>query len=377
VRIAIDAMALTGRDTGVGVWTRGLIGGLAACGAGHEYLVYHGADAGPALPVGGGVRAVPVRVRNRLRPLRIAWEQAALPRRLRRDAAEVLHCPSYVVPLGARLPIVLTLHDLLALTHPAYCTRRNVCHFGLMQGRSIRRAAAIHCTSQWTLETLRQEFGAAADRARVVHPCVDDLFGPDGPGPGDVRARWGLRQAPFLFVGRPEPKKGLPVLLRALARLRERGRLRRKLLMVGPPGWGEGAVRRLEDGLELGAHVVRAGYLPRGELPGVYRAARALVFPSLVEGFGLPPLEAMACGTPVVATHAGGLRESVGEAGLIVPPGDPEALADALERLETSGSLRGRLRAAGLARAARFRWREAVPRFLGLYEAAREAGPAV
>jgi glycosyltransferase involved in cell wall biosynthesis len=225
---------------------------------------------------------------------------------------------------------------------------------------------------------LRQEYGDAADRAHVVHPCVDDIFVPAGKGgvPGDVLARWGLEEPPFLFVGRGEPKKGLPVLLRALALLRERGSLRRKLLLVGPAGWGGRAVHRVEAELDPQAHVVRAGYVPRAELPAIYRSALALAFPSLVEGFGLPPLEAMACGTPVVATHAGGLRESVGDAALTVPPGDAEALADALAQMEDSADLRGRLRAAGLQRAQRFRWPQAATRMVGLYEAASEAGRA-
>jgi glycosyltransferase involved in cell wall biosynthesis len=379
MRVAIDAMNLSDRDTGVGVWTRGLLASLPRAADGHEFLAYVGRNAADVAGPGGVVHATAVPVTGRFRLARILYEQVLFPGRVTRDGADVLHCPCYVSPIRARVPVVLTVHDLFARTHPAFCTRLNACHYRLMLGPSIRRAAVIHCTSEWTRQALRREFGDAADRAYVVHPCADDIFRParGGEDAGDACARYGLREPPFLFVGRAEPKKGLGVLLEALALLRDRGRLRRKLLLVGPPGWRGRALRRLEGDLELGGHVIRAGYVPRDALPAVYRSALALVFPSLAEGFGLPPLEAMACGTPVIATHAGGLRESVGEAGLVVPPGDPKALADAMERLESSPDLQADLRSAGLARAGGFRWAEAVPRIVKLYEAALAAGVAV
>jgi len=378
VRVAIDAMTLSDRDTGVGTWTRGLVASLGRVTGGHEFLVYHGSRvASPA--VAGAVHAVPVPVAGRARPLRILWEQGFLPRRLRRDEVDVLHCPSYIAPLRARVPVVLTLHDLFARTHPEFCTRLNVAHYRLALGPSIRRASVIHSTSEWTREMLRREYGDVADRAQVVHPCADDIFRPPGSraSTAEVLARWHMDEPPFLFVGSSEPKKGLSALVEALALLRARGSLRRKLLLVGPAGWGNRPIRLLAEELGLAGQIVRTGYVPREDLPGIYRCALALVFPSLIEGFGLPPLEAMACGTPVIATHAGGLSESVGEAALIVPPGDSEALADAMERLEDSPDLRASLCAAGLARAERFRWADAAPRIMGLYEAALEAGPVV
>jgi len=377
VRVAIDAMVLCERDTGVGVWLRGLIRWLGRVGGGHEYLVYHGLDSGP-MPEGegSGVRCVRVRVPNRIRSLRIAWQQGALPQRLAADRVDVLHAPAYVLPLRARVPTVLTLHDLFALTHPWLCRRLNLLHFGLLMPPSVRLAGAIHCTSGWTRSMLLRRFPGAAPKAHVVEPGVDEFFRPgqDEEEAGRVLARLGLRDRPFLFVGNQEPKKGLPVLLRALALLRARHGARRKLLMVGGAGPSARRVAELIGLLDLQGQVVRTGYVARSRLPGIYRAALALVFPSLCEGFGIPPLEAMACGTPVIASDACGLRESVGDAAISVPAGDVEALAGAMRRVDADAELRAGLRREGLRRAERFSWQQKARRMVRLYELAAGGG---
>ncbi len=376
MRIAVNAMILSPRDTGVGVWTRGLIRALGSLDCGHEFLVYHGRNCGPLPePTGAGLRYVPVGVPNAVRPLRILWEQAVLPRRLLRDGIDVLHCPAYVRPVRARVPTVLTLHDLFALTHPHVCKRLNVLHYGLMLPPSIRRSTVIHCTSHWTQQALVERFPAAAERAAVIHPGVDDIFQPEKDGREDaVLDRFGCAEAPFLFLGNVEPKKNVAGLFRAYALLRRRHGTDRKLLLAGRRGWRSRDVPALIGELGLSDSVVRAGYLPRGELPVLYRACLALVFPSTVEGFGLPPLEAMACGTPVVCSEGSGLSESVGDAALTVPVGDVEALADAMHRIEESGGVRADLSRRGLARAAGFRWSDRARQFLRLYEQALGEG---
>ncbi|KPK65371.1 MAG: hypothetical protein AMK73_03160, partial [Planctomycetes bacterium SM23_32] len=277
MRIAIDAMILGRRDSGVGVWMRGLVRALARWGGEHEYLVYHGRDAAE-LPALASPRAcyVPVPVPNGVRPLRIAWEQVKLPARLRRDGVDVLHCPAYVRPLRVDRPTVLTLHDLFAFTHPRFCRRLNALHYRLTIPPGLRRATVIHCTSQWVRQTLERQFPSEAGRARVVHPGVDGLFRPDAE-PAALDSL-GLDAPPFLFVGKLEPKKDVATLLDAYELLRRRFGTDRRLLLVGGAGWGTRRVTaRLRSG-ELAAHVVRAGYVPRGALPGIYRAALVLVF---------------------------------------------------------------------------------------------------
>jgi len=369
VRIGINAMVLGPRDAGVGQWTRGLIRALARVDRHNEYVVYHREEAGtPAPGAGENFRFVVAPVPAGSRLARIAWEQLALPARLRHDRVDVLHCPAYVMPRAARVPTVVTLHDLFALTHPRLCTRLNVLHYRLMLPAAVRGAALLHCTSHWTRAVLCTRFPSAVSRARVVHPAVDDIFRPLDPGELErFRRERGLAQPPFLFVGGSEPKKNVPALLAALAVLGRRYGSERKLLMVGGSGWRAAETEAMIANLGLAGRVLRWGYVRRGELPLIYGCALALVFPSVVEGFGLPPLEAMACGTPVVTTGAGGLAESVGASALLVRDPQPDALARAMHRLETSETLRARLVQAGLRRAGSFRWDAAAKQLLALY----------
>jgi glycosyltransferase involved in cell wall biosynthesis len=357
MRVGLNAMVLGRSDTGVGIWIRGLIAALAATGRDEdELLVYHGRDLTQIdAPESGPLRRVPTGVHNERRLRRILHEQLCLPGRLRRDAVDVLHAPCYVMPLRAPMPTVVTLHDLLALTHPELCKRLNAAHFRLMIPRSVRRATIVHCTSEWTRREFVRLFPADAHKAHVVLPPVDAVFRPEEDESGVARllGELGLTQRPFLFVGNVEPKKNLPLLLEAYAEFRRRGG-RRRLVMLGGRGWRNQAVGEAIERLKLGEDVLQLGYVERERLPGIYRAAVALVFPSLVEGFGLPPLEAMASGTPVVCARGAGLDESAGDAALTVEAGDADALADAMEQVSGSPELRARLRKAGLARAAHF-----------------------
>jgi len=375
MRVGMNAMILGRSDTGVGVWIRGLIAALDATGPGEsEVLVYHGVDLTDIETSGAGrVRCVATGVHNERRLRRILYEQLRLPRRLRRDGADVLHAPCYVMPLRTNVPTVLTLHDLLALTHPELCKRLNVAHFRLMIPRSVRRAAVVHCTSEWTRHEFLRLFPDCAHKAHVVLPPVDGVFHPadDESGVAKFLSELGLDERPFLFVGNVEPKKNLPLLLEAYAEFRRRGG-RRALVMLGGRGWRNQAVGAAIDRLELAARVLQLGYVERARLPGIYRAAVALVFPSLVEGFGLPPLEAMASGTPVICARGAGLAESAGDAALTVESDDVRALADAMGRVSEDPELRTRLREAGLARARNFCPMDRARRMWELYRLAAD-----
>jgi glycosyltransferase involved in cell wall biosynthesis len=372
MRIAVDAMILSERDTGVGVWVRGLVRALPLLASEHEFVVYTGRDTGPLPDAGPGVRYARIGIPNALRPLRILWEQCVLPSVLRRDGIDVLHSPAYVRPILSGVPTVLTIHDLFAFSHPEVCKRLNVAHFRLAVPAAIRTAAAIHCTSEWTLSELARRFPGATDRAEVVTPAVDDTFRPMFE-PGEAEAvlrRWGLAERPFLFVGNIEPKKNVEMLLRAFAAFRKRSGRRRQLLIVGGRGWRCPPLHDQVARLGLADAVVETGYVPREALPALYGSALALVFPSRCEGFGLPPLEAMACGTPVICSDCTGLAESAGRAARLVPPDDLDGLVAAMTEIAESEHVRGQLREAGLARAERFRWPDRIRRLGRLYERA-------
>jgi glycosyltransferase involved in cell wall biosynthesis len=356
------------------MWTRGLIAALDRWGGDARFTVYHSSRAVdlPQVP-NGRVRYVQGGWGAGNRLLRVGWEQAVLPRRVAKSGADVLHCPAYVGPVFANTPMVLTLHDLLVYTHPAMCKRLNVLHYRLTMPRSVRRAAVVHCTSDWTEALAQERFPSCRERTQVLRPCVDDIFRPGGPeGEREaVLARYGLDQPPVLFVGNVEPKKGLGTLLDAMVRLQEQSEPR-PLLLVGTEGWRYGRLPSRLERLQSRGVVVRTGYVPRHQLPALYRSAAVFAFPSRVEGFGIPPLEAMACGTPVVCAMHSGLVESAGDAALTVPPGSPEALANALERVLATPDLQEHLSRSGLERAGQFRWRDAVHRMMDIYRLAAE-----
>ncbi len=376
MRIGINATVLGDRDTGVEVWTRGLIRTLSRINGGNEYVVFAREGVGLFGETGPPecMRVHRVRGVGNSRTARILWEETRLPALSSGFGLDLLHCPAYVAPARMPVPTVVTLHDLFVYTHPACCRLRNRIHFRLRLPGSIRRAARIHCTSHWTRDCLRDQFPSVQSRACVVHPAVDDIFRPLAERVYDeYREEHRLPEKPFLFVGNPEPKKNLSCVLRAFSRLQTQGEGGEHLILVGGKGWVTTRVDRMIREFGLEGAVTRTGYVTRKNLPFLYGMSRALVFPSVAEGFGLPPLESMACGTPVISTRAGGLAESVGDAGLIVDPSGVKQLADAMKHLSESSGRRAELSRAGLHRAQKFRWDRLIDDILRMYAEAAGA----
>lgn len=376
VKIGINAMVLTARDLGVGIWIRGLIRALARFDRENQYIVYHRPGVEPLAPEApANFRFIKAGTIKNSRLTRIFWEQAVLPLHLVKEELDVLHCPAYVAPFRAQVPVLLTLHDLFVFSHPQYCRFLNRLHYRFAMPVSIQHATRIHCTSHWTRQSLFSSFPKNSEKARVIPPGVDDIF--QAPDPADAEAyriEKGLPENPFLFVGNIEPKKNISGLLRAFALLRHQHGSDRKLVMVGAHrGWGVDFKEEIER-LHLGDEVITTGYVQRSELPLLYGMAFALVLPSAIEGFGIPPLEAMACGTPVVTSGMGGLSESVGGAGIIVQDRRPASLADSLHRIEERERLREKYSTVGKQRAERFRWDKIVSQFPPLYRETARVG---
>ena len=309
--------------------------------------------------------------------VRGALDDAVVLERLRR-ANGLVHLPSHHLGrYGAALgkPYVITVHDLIRyrdmtrerpLIHRP--NRRDRVYLRL-DAAGIRRAAAILAVSQATKDEIVRHLGVAESRISVVHEGVDhEIFRPTEPPALDYRY--------LLHVGSEQPRKDLRSLLRALARLRRERTFRDlRLVKVGGPGGREEpfreSTRRAVSELGLEDAVDFVGRVPERELPRYYSGAACFVFPSLHEGFGLPPLEAMACGCPVVVSSAGSLPEVVGDAGLVFEPGDVEALARALTEVLSDRAMRKDLAARGLARARQFSWEKAANETIRVYEPLR------
>lgn len=294
--------------------------------------------------------------------MRIAWQQCLLPYWLNRHRPALLHAPAYVAPLHVSCPLVLTLYDLHVYTHPQTCRRLNRLHYRAIMPAGIRRAAAIVVPSHHTLKQLRVTFGdAVADRTVVIPLGVSERFRPetDTVKVDCLRRRYALPRRFVLFVGNLAPRKNLPLLIAAWRAARRRQPdLELVLAGQGPPP-------------QAGAGIHCPGYVPLEMLPGLYACAQALVFPSIDEGYGLPVLEALACGCPVICS--GGAPSEIAPRAVLSPASTPAALADAILRLETDPGLRRRLVQQGLDAAAERSWATAAQHTLNLY---RRVSPA-
>jgi glycosyltransferase involved in cell wall biosynthesis len=376
MKIAIDALLL-GRPGGVGGYVASLLRALALCdrpsaqtgASANEYVIY--TTRGALLPSELTEDRFSVRRPGGLsaRWLRVFWQQAILPRQLAEDGVDVLHAPSYVAPLKAEVPVVLTLHDVIALKYPHLCSRANARHYRHVLPLAARKASLIVASSCATRDDIVSILGLPPEKVRVIYPGVDAVFHPvadEGVLAAACRA-WHLPRRFILFVGNIEPKKGLDTLMVAFDNLVRREKLPHGLVVVGAPQRGMRRLRALVSRLGLGERVLFTGHMPQGDLPALYSLADLFVFPSLYEGFGLPPLEAMACGTPVVCSNAGSLPEVVADAAVTVPPGDAEALRQAIAHGVADDTLRERLVSKGRERVARFTWASAAAQLLEAY----------
>ena len=262
--------------------------------------------------------------------LGVLWQQLTLPRL----DGDVLWGPHGTLPLAWKKPAVVTLHDFTSITMPLRHRARTILSFNLFIGASLELASRVACVSRVIADEAMRGFGVPAWKIELVPNGVDEFFTPGG-GEEDF----------ILFAGTLEPRKGIDDLVdawRALPRPRPR------LVLCGGEGWGA----RIAD--EEG--IVRTGYVTREKLRDLYRRAMVFVYPSRHEGFGIPPLEAMACGAPVIATRTGAIADYAEGAALLVAPGARDALRDALARVIRDASLRRELRAMGPERASAWTW---------------------
>lgn len=291
---------------------------------------------------------------------RIFWEQFCAPWHAARSVPDVLFCPLNVVPMFAPCPTVVTIHDLAFLRFPHHRGVKNE-YLRAMARLSVRRASHVLTVSEFTRREVISLLGVAPEQVTAVPNGRDEQFRayPREDLEAFRRAK-GLPDRFLLCVGTLEPRKNILTLLRAYARVKSAIGI--PLVLAGGRGWEFDATLRQLGELGLGGDVRLTGYVPGDELPLYYAAATAFVYPSLYEGFGLPPLEALSTGTPAVISDAASLREVVGDAGLCVPALDVDALAAALLRVVGDEPLRQDLRRLGLERSVEFSWRACAER---------------
>jgi glycosyltransferase involved in cell wall biosynthesis len=288
--------------------------------------------------------------------VRILWEQCLQPPQLHNLGIRLLHSPVNIQPLVLPCKGVVTMMDLSFLVFPESFRGPQRRYQRLFTQLSARRATHLIAISRSTAQDLTRFFGVNSAKVSVTLPGVDARYTPlEEAVVSEWRRKGGLPERFLLYVGTLEPRKNLPTLIRAFAAFR-RGNTAVKLVLAGGKGWMYQPILASVEELGLQDDVLFPGYIAEDELPLWYNAAEVFVYPSLYEGFGLPPLEAMACGTPVIASNASSLPEVVGSAGLLVSPDDVEQWCAALSQLTGDSSLRASLSQRGLERAKEFTW---------------------
>lgn len=365
LRLAVDAVPLVDTRTGVGRFEAETLGRLGASGE-LDIVAFGWAPGGrPAMEA-----AVPPGVRVAALPMagpqfRFCWRRMPFPPiELVTGPVDVVHGPNFVVPPAWRAAEVVTVHDLTILRYPELCTRDTL-QFPDLLRRSLRRGAWVHTVSEHVATEVIEILGADPDRVVPVPNGVT----PVGEGDPTDGHRLAGGDHYVLALGTVEPRKDLPRLVRAFDALAGTD-VDLRLVIAGPDGWGAEAVTEAVATARHGGRIVRLGWVSEPDRVALLRGAAVVAYPSIYEGFGLPPLEAMSAGTPVVTTTAGAIPEVVGDAAVLVPPRDAEALAGALHAVLTDDELAARLRSAGLRRAAAYPWERTAEGLLALYRRA-------
>ena len=365
-RVAASGLFLEHPNTGTGRYARHVLKYLADDDelttfviADDRSLVSHALEERKAMRI---VRAPipPLRAASYARKL--CWEQVALPAAAQRLHADVLYSPHFSTPLLCSCPTVISIHDVIPLTDPAYAQSFAAKGYFCLVGLAARRSAAAITLSHYAKHEIVQRLHIHERRVHVVEPGVEEAFGAEADPAGAARARerYRLPDHYILYVGGADARKNIGVLLDAVAGLRDVASVPVLVVVAGLPKAGQETLfpdwRAESERLRLGSQVHFVERVAEEDLPAVYRGARAFVFPSRAEGFGLPPLEAMACGTPVVCSDATSLPEAVGRAGILVHPDRSRDWATAMQRVANDDALCARMSAEGLERASCFTW---------------------
>lgn len=379
MRIALDVSLVPGQRVGVGQYAYQLARALAKVDRINSYVLYpvfyfivspdyHRAE----LPVGANMRVA----HRRLPPDLVL----SLWRRDRSEQfkeyllgrAEVVHSTTFCAPRfrAPRRRLVATIHDCTFVTHPEFHLPDNVEHCLRGTRLAIERADALIAVSESTRCDLIERMGAPADRVVVTHEAADpDLARVTDPVRlREIRRRYGLPERFVLSLGAMEPRKNLARLLEAFVALAPAVRKDVSLVVAGAQGWLNDSIHEHVQKLGLGESVHFAGYIEEKDLAAVYSLATVFAYPSLWEGFGLPILEAMACGTPVLTSSVSSLPEVAGDAAVLVPPNDVDAIAEGLGRLLEDDTLRRQLSERGYHRAANFSWERCARETLAVYK---------
>jgi glycosyltransferase involved in cell wall biosynthesis len=365
VRIAIDIRKY--QDFGIGTYIRNLVHHLARIDQKTEYvLLCRPTDRSRIAIPSGNFRLV-----DEPSPPNSAAEHVRIPVSLRRERIDLFHSPHYVLPPLINCRSVVTIHDCIHLMFPQYQPNRLAHLYARLQmWTAAHRSDRVLTVSETSKQDILRRFRIPADKVTVVYNAIDERLTvpPTAEDIEHVRDRYQLKDPFVLYVGNIKPHKNIERLIEAFRELRREAQFESlKLVIIGDEISRYQGLRRAVHQHKLHKHVRFLGFVPPDTLGVLYRVARVFVFPSLYEGFGLPPLEAMYLGTPVVTSNVSSLPEVVGDAAILVDPYSPASIAEGMRKALTDESLRASLRVSGMARAREFSWARSVEQIHQVY----------
>ena len=376
MKIGVNLLPFRRRLAGVGRYAKNVIENLAEIDGQNLYYLFVTEESRRHFQIQReNFRQVLCPFAPKFRLLRILWEQLILPWQLLYFRIDLLFTPSVAIPLWVPCKTVTTIHDMIPF-HQGIRKYPKVraAYMRWATRRAAKRSDLVLTVSEHSRQELIQFCQLSGEKILVAPDGVDEKYSRvDSKGPlSRCRTKYKLPDRFILFVGTLEPGKNILKLVEAFRRLKSQCSIPHKLVIVGPQGWGTKAILKTIENSALKDEIRITGFIPEEDLPFVYNAADLFVFPSLYEGFGLPPLEAMACGTPVVASNVPALPEVVGEAALLVDPYDIDELVSAMERILRDRQLRERLASKGMERARGFSWKKTAEIVLGAFREVEE-----
>jgi glycosyltransferase involved in cell wall biosynthesis len=363
MRIGIDARLVYYSQAGIGQYIVHLINGLAQVDRKNEYVVLQSRKDESNILKQPNFKRVSLWT-----PSHHRLERFSLNVELMRLGLDLLHSPDFIPPHRPSCRSVITVHDLAFMLYPHFLTRESAHYYGHID-EAVRWTDHIIAVSASTKRDIVEHLGVSEDRITVVHEAYNPIFHPIDRDVAKerVRERYGVEGPFVLFVSTIEPRKNVPALLRAMWQLHECYKEDMQLVMAGGKGWLFDDIFALIQELKLDERVHLLGQVPNEDLLDLYNSAEMLAHPAFYEGFGLPPLEAMACGLPVIVSNVASLPEVVGDAALLIDPHDIDELSAAIWRVLNDGELHQEMREKGLRQAERFSWERGARETLDIY----------
>lgn len=363
MRIGIDARLVYYTQAGIGQYITRLVKALADVDQENEFILLQSRKDRSVIVNQPNFRRASVWT-----PSHHRLEQWTLRLEISRLDMDLLHSPDFIPPFRRNCKSVITVHDLAFLLYPHFLTQESARYYSQID-QAVRRTDHIIAVSEATKHDLVQRLGVPESKVSVIYEASARQYRqlPADEARRYVSSKYDLNEDYIFFVSTIEPRKNVPGLLKAYRGLLDAYKLKVKLVLAGGQGWLSDEVLATVEKLNLSEQVRFLGRVPSADLPFLYNAARLLVHPSFYEGFGLPPLEAMACGTPVVVSNVSAMPEVVGDAGVMVDPNDISEMTVGMYRVLTDDQLRAEMIHKGLARAACFSWDKAAHQTLELY----------